>query len=224
MLAEEEDGFRAWWAPYVPIPAILVIDYLQRRYLWDIFGRMSAIVVGKGNQFGRFGYMAVVLLFFIDDFGTARGFQAEDDPQEMYEGNPHMSLLLDKSNELFGVTHSTMRVFFFEIQAIIFAIHKFSYATPYIRLWILLMGVSKAWGGYRWWFLEPNNFSFLELFYKGGRETPQRMFHLRPAPPDPFQPFSGEPSYMSRTGQHSRRNLIENTSMLKNLNHYILFP
>ena len=236
-----------WYLPFLPIPIVFVIDYIQRKYYSNSLGKLP--FVGKGNTISNLGHFAIFFLCFIDDFGTAKGFQAKEnlkfDQTGMHEGNPHVSVLLEKIHENYGVSHSTgLRWVFLYQQGLILFLRYFKQMSPLMRSSLYIFAAMKVYAGYGWWLLQPNDFSFFDLFYKDGEPTPNRMYrHLKIAMKESVdrrtrevgqQMFPREvqtdihwPETMREQSAPMRRNLMsreEDTTRFYTKMLYLLFP
>ena len=132
--------------------------------------------MGKGG-FGRWGLAFVLLCFFIDDAGTAIGFQAEEEPFNLYEANVLINADIQDMIRRGWVTTETggMRIIWMNNSLMVLLLHFMNWNTSFTRLWLYLAAVTKVAAGYMWWGLEPNYFTVTDfLTFKPGRATPKR--------------------------------------------------
>ena len=134
-------------------------------------------LVGKGNRFSTYTMISVIILYLIDDMGTAIGMQAEEQPRKMYEGNPFLVTTWDYIiswglADTYTGAHRIVTIWF--LFWTVFAQYT-GYATPYFRLFMMFSAFTKAVAGTPWWFTKPNNYTITDfLTFKPGKHTPER--------------------------------------------------
>ena len=142
---------------------------------WFDFGKY---VLPKGNRFATWELLFVVAGFLIDDTCTAVGMQAEEMPRSMVEGNVHMGGVMQWwikqgwAKTETAAHRCTLLVF----MAIIFGFHYMGWLTANSRVLLMVTAMQKAYAGYDWCNLKPNNYTHADLWtFKDGRPTPERM-------------------------------------------------
>jgi len=137
----------------------------------------AVALAGAGNHFGLATLLSSLALFLVDDVGTAIGMQAKEQPRMVYEQN---SYLVGgwKQMQRWGVAKtytSAHRLFMIWFQFWVVFAHVVGMATPFFRVFIVVTAVIKAFSGYRWWFVGPNQYTITDFFsFKPGRITPER--------------------------------------------------
>ena len=138
---------------------------------------VTEMYVGKGNQFSALTLVLVIILFSIDDIGTAVGLQADEIPIIAYEGNSFMVSAWDifKDSNIVDTDTAAMRMVWVTNLFWLFTSQTFQLLNPVARQYILLFAILKALMGFQWWGLTPNNFTLVDfLSFKDGKKTPFR--------------------------------------------------
>ena len=134
--------------------------------------------VSKGNRLTTIELAAVIIGISIDDIGTAIGMQAEERPRRKVEGNPVMSGLMHwwMKMGLANTETAAHRLTYFMFLSWVLLFQYFGYYTALSRVYMMFVAAMKAWAGYQWWNLKPNNFTVSDFFtFKDGRRVPERM-------------------------------------------------
>ena len=142
---------------------------------WFNYG---AYILSKGNRFVWWELLFVFIGFTIDDACTAVGMQAEEIPVQGVEGNAQMAGLMQFwiQNGLAKTETAAHRLTYLCFMAMIFGTHYMGWLTANSRLFLMFMAVIKAYAGYLWCTIEPNNYTHADFFtFKDGRPTPERM-------------------------------------------------
>ena len=117
---------------------------------------------------------------FIDDAGTATGFQATEEPRLAFEKN----LVASRAIEWFvesGIAKTHSQAFLFMdllLQASVLFWH-FRGVNKTQRIFMYITAINKTLAGYGWWTMKPNEYgltSYFHLLAGQGRATPERMF------------------------------------------------
>ena len=179
--------------------------------------------VSKGNRLTTIELAAVIIGISIDDIGTAIGMQAEERPRIKVEGNPIMSGLMHWwiNMGLAKTETAAQRLTYFTFLAWILLFQYFGMYTSVSRAYMVLGALVKAYAGYQWWYLKPNNFTIRDFFtFKDGRRVPERMsFPL-------MNQFNAQRIVAFGQSLKVRRRLVETTPPLGWYEKYlpILFP
>ena len=144
-----------WIAPYLP-------NFLRK----------------DSNKLSGLELTIVLVGFFIDDYCTSIGQQAEEVPRAMVEGNVFMGALMQwwirngYAKTETAAHRLTLIVFFSEI----LLMQYFGFYTVSSKIYMLMTAMIKAIAGYGWCQQKPNNFTFSDwISFKDGRPTPERM-------------------------------------------------
>jgi len=133
------------------------------------------------KRFSLWWPLAISILFFTDDVGTAIGLQAKEYPREACEGNPTVVQFLYRMRKL-GVVNTltgAMRLFAIWNQMFAWGVFYFGIANNMMKWMLLLNGILKAYAGYGWWSLKPNDYGLWDFItFKPGRETWERHSQL----------------------------------------------
>ena len=116
--------------------------------------------------------------FFIDDYCTSIGMQAQEVPHQMVEGNPFMAALMQWwiRNGYAKTETAAHRLTFIVFYAEILIMQYFGFYTVSSKIYMLMTAMIKAIAGYGWCQQKPNNFTFSDwISFKDGRPTPERM-------------------------------------------------
>ena len=116
--------------------------------------------------------------FFIDDYCTSIGMQAQESPYQMVEGNPFMAALMQWwiKNGFAKTETAAHRLTFIVFFAEILLMQYFKFYTVSSKIYMLMTAMVKAWAGYQWCQQKPNDFTFSDwISFKDGRPTPERM-------------------------------------------------
>ena len=136
------------------------------------------VPTSKGPRMTLFELLLTMAGFFVDDYCTAVGFQALEDPQAMFEYNPcpsaaHHLLMRNGLAKTETAAHRLIGLLF-QIQILLI-----QYAGGYTQLskfYLIATGLMKAYAGYGWCLLKPNPFTFTDwITFKDGRPTPFRL-------------------------------------------------
>ena len=164
------------------ISALLILGYFPAALYFLNWAKkyfnFGGYVLSKGNRFRWWELLLVVGGFSIDDTCTAIGMQAEEKPLSHVEVNTSMSGLMQFwiQNGLAKTETAAHRLTYISFMVMIFGFHYMGWLTANSRLYLLFMGALKAWAGYGWCQIEPNNFTHADFFtFKDGRPTPERM-------------------------------------------------
>ena len=173
-------------------------------------------LMGTSKRFSLVGLAIIYALFSIDDWGTAIGMQATEKPRLYYEGNSFMVAawdylikwgLVDTYTGAMRLNHIWM---FFWILVAQFT----NTMSPYFRMVVCFMAISKPLAGFMWWSAKPNQYTITDfLTFKPGRQTPER------ASPQARSDFNEEIGYDSRR----RLTNVFSENTLKTV-FYLLFP
>ena len=140
--------------------------------------------MGKGNRFGIPGLLAVLVLFSVDDVGTAIGQQGEEVPRMYLEGNLHMAGLWQYmiENGVAKTETDAHRLVWLWFLGIILVTQYFGWLNSLSRLHLFVIGAVKAYAGWGWWSMtEPNKYTLLDfLTFQPARRTSERCsIHLQ---------------------------------------------
>ena len=144
-----------WVAPYLP-------NFLKK----------------NSNRLSGIELTIVLVGFFIDDYCTSIGMQAQESPYQMVEGNPFMGALMQWwiKNGFAKTETAAHRLTFIVFFAEILLMQYFKFYTVSSKIYMLMTAMVKAWAGYGWCLLKPNDFTFSDwISFKDGRPTPERM-------------------------------------------------
>jgi len=167
------------WGRYVTLLGIPVAIYIMNRWApnWD-----WPLSLSPGNQLKTWELVFVFLGFFIDDVGTSIGLQADeyltDGGYKFNEGNPYMvdtwNFLME--NKLAKTETAAHRLIYCYFTFIILMCHFNGWLSKGARFHLLFTAVIKAYAGYGWWGLKPNDFTISDFFtFKDGKPTPWRQ-------------------------------------------------
>jgi hypothetical protein len=162
------------------IPSWVAMAQMEKYLLKGFVTHYTDKYFGSGG-FGFYSAIFIFICFFIDDYGTSYGLQADEyrDPnaeQINWEDNPHMSQNIAILTRNLGITESTaFRLTFWYQMSVLLTAHYFGLTTSLLRAYLILASVVKVWAGYGWWFVTPTNFTFFDNLYKPGRPTPYRL-------------------------------------------------
>ena len=200
---------------FVPV-MVLIGNYFDNSY-------SKYLPISKGNRLTTIELIMVIGGFSIDDIGTAIGMQAEEIPRTNLEGNPIMSGLMHWwiNMGLAKTETAAQRLTYFTFLAWILLFQYFGMYTSVSRAYMVLGALVKAYAGYQWWYLKPNNFTIRDFFtFKDGRRVPERMsFPL-------MNQFNAQRIVAFGQSLKVRRRLVETTPPLGWYEKYlpILFP
>ena len=109
---------------------------------------------------------------FIDDVGTAIGCQAEETPRVAIEGNPGYTQLHYKLYDLglSGSLTSTFRWAWLVDTLSVLLFHWAGKVTNTSLVLLTLFNFGKAWAGWNWWKLEPNDYGVWDFFTFSNKE------------------------------------------------------
>jgi len=144
-----------WIAPYLP-------NFLRK----------------DSNKLSGLELTIVLVGFFIDDYCTSVGQQAEEVPRGMVEGNVFMGALMQWwiRNGYAKTETAAHRLTLIVFCSEILLMQYFGFYTVTSRVYMLATAAAKAYGGYGWCNQKPNNFTFSDwISFKDGRPTPERM-------------------------------------------------
>ena len=141
-------------------------------------------LMGKGNRLGTIGLLTVLVLFSIDDVGTAKGLQGEEVPRQALEGNLKMAGLWQYmiENGVVKTETDAHRLVWLWFLGIILVTQYFGWLNSLSRLHLFVIGAVKAYAGWGWWSMtEPNKYTLLDfLTFKPTRRTSERCsIHLQ---------------------------------------------
>jgi hypothetical protein len=162
-----------YWSPLnIPV-TLLVTGWLGRvKSVKDLYSFM-----GPQKTMGWKTWLLVLTTFFVDDVGTAVGFQG-DDQSQIYEGNAVLSSYLAKlvyKWKFFESETAAFRFHTFCSLAIIFIFDRLKLMGPLPRLFVLMMCILKPIAGWRWWTVE-NDYSVLDYFlFTKTKQTPYKL-------------------------------------------------
>ena len=159
------------------ILTMLPIQIFLMNYITDYYN-FGGWILPKGNRFRWWELVFVIVGFTIDDSCTAIGMQAEEVPMVNVEGNVQMAGLMQWwikqgwAKTETAAHRCTLLVF----MAIIFGFHYMGWLTANSRVLLMVTAMQKAYAGYDWCNLKPNNYTHADLWtFKDGRPTPERM-------------------------------------------------
>ena len=138
----------------------------------------SWLPMSKGNRLTWIELTIVLVGFFIDDYCTSVGQQAEEVPRGMVEGNVFMGALMQWwiRNGYAKTETAAHRLTLIVFCSEILLMQYFGFYTVTSRVYMLATAAAKAYGGYGWCNQKPNNFTFSDwISFKDGRPTPERM-------------------------------------------------
>ena len=156
---------------------LLPVNIFLMNYITPNFN-FGGYLLSKGNRFRWWELLFVVVGFTIDDYCTAIGMQAEEVPRSMIEGNIWMGGLMQWwIKQGFAKTETAAhRLTYIVMMAIISACQYMGWLTANSRVFLMICAAVKAYAGYSWCYLKPNNFGFKDFItFKDGRPTPERM-------------------------------------------------
>ena len=139
---------------------------------------MGANIVSSGNKLTWMELAIVVAGFSIDDVCTSVGMQAEEVPRDLHEGNPWMGGLMQFwIKRGFAKTETAAhRLTYICFLATIFLFQYNGWFTPNSRVYLMIIAAFKAYSGYGWCQIKPNEYGIKEFItFKDGRPTPERM-------------------------------------------------
>ena len=142
---------------------------------WFDFGKY---VLPKGNRFQLWELLFVFAGFIVDDACTAVGLQAEEVPRTNFEGNVHMAGLMQWwINQGWAKTETAAhRLTLIVFLVMIYGFHYMGWLTANSRVMLMITALQKAFAGYDWCNLKPNNYTHADFWtFKDGRPTPERM-------------------------------------------------
>lgn len=139
--------------------------------------------MGKGNRFGIPGLLAVLVLFSIDDVGTAKGLQGEEVPRQALEGNLKMAGLWQYmiENGVAKTETDAHRLVWLWFMGTILVTQYFGWFNALARYVLYIIGALKAYAGYSWWNVKPNKYTLMDfLTFQPTRRTSERcVIHLQ---------------------------------------------
>ena len=160
------------------LPMWIGADYLLGRFVgFKGYTHRSPFdwLLGKGTM-GRWGLALVLVGHFIDDCGTAIGFQATEEPQGAFEGGAQArkDIANVMKNGLASTETDAVRFFYLVNLGSHLLFYYLGWYSSFTRYLMYSGAVLKAYAGYGWWSIKPNKFGILDLFFGQSRPTPRR--------------------------------------------------
>ena len=170
-----------WWTALAHLDWIaeglyLFPDWFFNKYL----GGKNYTKWFGGKRLTTFWLIVVIGGHLIDDWGTAIGMQATEEFGAGYamEGNGSMIGLWKKLEEWgLAKTHTAAHrlVGFWYLATILFA-QYFGLWTFLSRTALIVTSVYKAYAGYGWWSLTPNDYTVFDFItFQDGKQTDNRL-------------------------------------------------
>ena len=172
-LNELIDSPAGYWSPLnIPI-TLIAAGWYPLGPAKDFF----ATLMGPQKSMGWKTWLLILTSFFVDDVGTAVGFQG-DEKNQISEGNMVLSSYFAKlvyKWKIFESETAAFRFHTFSSLAIIFIFDRLKMMGPFPRLFIIMMCIMKPIAGYAWWTVE-NDYSVLDYFlFKKTKQTPYKL-------------------------------------------------
>ena len=123
----------------------------------------------------------------------------------MHEGNPYIvntwRWLMEK--DWANTETAAHRLIGFYFLGIVLLSHFMGWLNPASRAYLIVIAAAKAYSGYDWWGLKPNNYTIKDFFtFKDGRQTPYRQSE------DSMTAYNLKAELQRKAGQATRRRMI----------------
>jgi hypothetical protein len=154
--------------------------YIDKIEFTGVFRMVADGIFGKGNVFNWSLLVLFGALNSFDNYATAIGFQATEQPRMNFEGNPGFSYIIQGLvSQGFAKTESQALLYIDMLfWGSLLMWYVFGSLNSFAKLFLLMIGLGKVNAGAAWIYL-PNQYGFkdiLDLFAGLGKRTPERLF------------------------------------------------
>jgi hypothetical protein len=161
----------------------MVLRTLPRKYGGSTPG--SFLLNGQKGRFNWFVFAAMLILWSVDDVGTAIGLQATEIVEQeeggiasKLEGNPWLNAAMAYAldNNWVETETSFLRMWWL-FHMVLFGTYQYMgwFGDWWLQFFLVVLSMFKAYAGYDWWSSQPNDFTVTDfLSFKNGDLRPER--------------------------------------------------